>query len=106
MMKYHTKLKGIEQDIEDGKVKFTGKAFVTFMFEKDWQIALKTLTRPKGLEKSWNKLRHLLWFYVPRSREPLLGKKIIVKRPEEPQDIIWENLGEDENVWKIKLEKH
>jgi len=32
-----------------------------------------------------------------------LGKKVIVERPEEPIDILWKNLPDDENNWKIRI---
>ena len=103
MAQYHKLLKEIEEQADDGEIEFTGYAFVTFEFEKDAKIALSTIRTPKTLHVVWTKLRHLLCFYRPRSRNPLLGKNVIVQRPEQPQDIVWENFGGKESQFKILL---
>ena len=82
MAQYHKLLKEIEDDVEDGNIEFTGYAFVTFMFERDAKVALETIQRPKRLQAAWLKLRHLLCFYTLRSRTPILGRKVIIQRPE------------------------
>ena len=103
LKKYHNLLKEIEQKVEDGEIAFTGYAFVTFKFEEDARLVLETIRRPNRLGAVWNKLRHLLCFYVPRSRNPLLGRNVIIQRPEQPQDIVWENLSGKASQFKIRL---
>ena len=44
-----------------------------------------------------------MWGYVARSRKSLLGKKVTIQRPEEPKDIVWENLGGKEDDLKIRF---
>ena len=36
----------------------------------------------------------MLCFPVPRANVPLKGEKLVIDRPDEPNDILWENLGE------------
>ena len=84
MIKYHKLLKEMEEDEEYGNVEFTGYAFVTFKYEHDAKLTLETIRRPRRLRAIWTKLRHLLCFYVPRSRKPLLGRNVIITRPELP----------------------
>ena len=84
-------------DILQGKVtesNFAGKAFVTFKWEEEAKIAQKFLTSDESHSNWWFKLRHVLCFHVPRANVPLKGEKLIVERPDEPNDILWENLGE------------
>ena len=78
MIKYHKLLKEIEDDVEEGKIEFTGHAFVTFKCAEEAKLALENIRRPKRLNAAWTKLRHLLCFYVTRSRNPFLGRKVIV----------------------------
>ena len=103
MKLYHEKLKLLENKLEDGTIEFTGYAFVTFLYAQDANVALETIRRPEKLLAAWTKLRHVLCFYTPRSRTQLCGKNVIVTRPEEPQDIVWENLGGKESQVKIRL---
>ena len=97
MKKYHDLLKEMEDDVEEGKIAFTGYAFVTFKYEHEAKLALEAIRRPKRMRAVWTKLRHLLCFYVLRSTKPLLGTKVIVQRPESPVDIQWGNLGGKES---------
>ena len=68
----------MEEDVENGNIPFTGYAFVTFNFEQDAKAALNALQKPKILRAVWTKLRHVFCFSVPRSRNPLLGRHVIV----------------------------
>ena len=68
-------------DILQGKVtesNFAGKAFVTFKWEAEAQLALRYLTSHESKSNWWFKLRHILCFYVPRARVLFKGEKLIV----------------------------
>ena len=78
---------------------FAGKAFITFRQEDEARLSLHYLTLPESQQNFWVKLRHLLCFYVPRAQQDFRGEKLIVQRPDEPSDILWENLGE-KGAWR------
>lgn len=85
-------LKVMEAHIENSP--FCGKAFVTYLHEREAKIAKHYLTRPLTLTTWWTKLKHLIGLNQPKTRERFRGVKLLVRRPDEPNDVLWENLGE------------
>ena len=67
---------------------------MTFKWEEEAKAAQKFLTNEGSHSNWWFLLRHVFCSHVPRANVPFKGENLVIHRPDEPNDILWENLGE------------
>ena len=81
-------------------MEFSGKAFVTFKWEAEAKICREYLTNPKRELNCLKRIKRIMFSFSAKSFIKFNDKKLQVDRPDEPSDILWENLGERNWFWR------